>query len=309
MSGQTLTFAADVQPANATNRNVVWSVISASDGGTGTIDANGVFTAGNPGQVRIQATATDGSGVCGYRDIFITPVPVTSVTINQASPQTLNTTSTLNLTATVEPSNATNKNITWSIHSFTPGLFTPDASAGTLDVTLDASTGELRGSDDCTVVVRATSQSDNTKYGEITVNIKSGIEYSEITGVSGHKYTIACYPDHGGCWQWGSIEGHMTAHLYDEPSAPGVYTETDAGSGCLPGFNLAISSDYGTGYNAIKDISRVNRKLFESPTPVFPVLFDNNVDWSTTICLGGYWELIPCGSRQDVANIVCLKPN
>jgi uncharacterized protein (TIGR02145 family) len=69
-TGTELQFYATVYPANATNKNITWSVIP--DTGTGNIDDSGLFTAGNPGTVKIRATSRDGSSVYGEKEISIT---------------------------------------------------------------------------------------------------------------------------------------------------------------------------------------------------------------------------------------------
>ena len=66
-----LQLSADVVPANATNTDVVWSIISG--GQLATIDNTGLLTAtgyGN-GSVRVQALAYDGSGVKATKTIYI----------------------------------------------------------------------------------------------------------------------------------------------------------------------------------------------------------------------------------------------
>ena len=70
-SNTTQQFTADVTPANATNRNVLWSVSPCS--GTGSITASGLFTPGSAGSVEVLASAVDGSGIVGKADVTITP--------------------------------------------------------------------------------------------------------------------------------------------------------------------------------------------------------------------------------------------
>ena len=67
--GGTLQMEASIQPANASNKNVIWSV---SDPSIATIDTAGVLTALKDGLVTVTATAADGSGVLGTTNIRIT---------------------------------------------------------------------------------------------------------------------------------------------------------------------------------------------------------------------------------------------
>lgn len=65
----TLQMIATVQPNNATNQTVSWSVINGS--GTATISSNGLLSASTNGTVTVRATAIDGSGVFGEKLITI----------------------------------------------------------------------------------------------------------------------------------------------------------------------------------------------------------------------------------------------
>ena len=71
------------------------------------------------GTVTARATANDGSGVVGSLVITISGqvIPVTGITVTGASGATTITTDngTLQLTATVTPTDATNKTVTWSV--------------------------------------------------------------------------------------------------------------------------------------------------------------------------------------------------
>lgn len=84
-------------------------------------------------------------------------IPVTGVSLNESS-ATVVMGSTLTLTATVEPSNATNKNVTWSssdetIATVLNGIVTPVAVGG--PVTITATTEDGNKTATCTVIVNA----------------------------------------------------------------------------------------------------------------------------------------------------------
>lgn len=67
--GSTLQMQAAVSPGNATNKSVTWSIASGSGA---TINASGLLTATAAGTVTVRATAQDGSGVYGEKEITIT---------------------------------------------------------------------------------------------------------------------------------------------------------------------------------------------------------------------------------------------
>lgn len=84
-------------------------------------------------------------------------VAVTGVTLTETA--TVEVGSTVTLTATVAPENASNKNITWSV-------VTGSDKASVADGVV---TGVVAG----TAVIRATSEADNTKYAECTVTVNA----------------------------------------------------------------------------------------------------------------------------------------
>lgn len=68
-AGGTATYTATVSPENATNKNVVWSVTPGT--GNAIIDQNGVLTSVADGTVTVVATAADGSGVTGTKQVTL----------------------------------------------------------------------------------------------------------------------------------------------------------------------------------------------------------------------------------------------
>ena len=110
IEGGTGTLIATVEPSNATNRNVTWS----SDNPSVATVNNGVVSAVSEGTATITVTTEDGTKTASCT-VTVT-VPVTGVTLSQtqASLYYNRTPSTLTLTATVTPDNATNKDVTWT---------------------------------------------------------------------------------------------------------------------------------------------------------------------------------------------------
>lgn len=75
----TLQMSAAVEPANASNKSVTWSVTNGT--GEATISTAGLLTAVKNGTVMVKATAKDGSGKFGEKEITISgQVPVISTT-------------------------------------------------------------------------------------------------------------------------------------------------------------------------------------------------------------------------------------
>lgn len=110
--GGTVHMTATVKPDNATNRDVKWSVSGNAtiDESTGLVTVNSNAASGDT--ITVTATAQDGSNVFGTGTLTVGDVKVTKINITSGTSVTVN--GQLVLTAEVEPSNASNKDITWT---------------------------------------------------------------------------------------------------------------------------------------------------------------------------------------------------
>jgi len=112
----TLQMIASVSPKNTTLKSISWSVENGS--GKATIDSSGLLTGIDEGVVTVVATADDGSGVEGRKVIDVTEA-ITNVSsievtgINNANIVMIN--ETLQMIAKIDPEEATNKDVTWSV--------------------------------------------------------------------------------------------------------------------------------------------------------------------------------------------------
>lgn len=109
--GDTQTLTETVIPDNATDKSVVWSSNNTS---VAVVSSSGVVTANAPGNATITVTTNDGAkkATCSVK-VNAATVAVAGVSLNKTS-MSLTIGGTEKLTATVTPSNATNKNVTWS---------------------------------------------------------------------------------------------------------------------------------------------------------------------------------------------------
>jgi len=107
--GDTIRLSASVIPSNASNQKIIWSSLAEN---IATVDQYGLVTGISAGNVTIQVTSQDGNFIA-QANIVVRKVAVTSISI---SPQTKSifVDDTIQLVATIIPSNATNKNVTWS---------------------------------------------------------------------------------------------------------------------------------------------------------------------------------------------------
>ena len=121
--GNTKKLTATIYPSNATNKVVSWTSNNTS---LVTVDASGnIKVVGNKtGTAIITVTTADG-GFKSSVNVNVAAIKVTGLTLNKTS-ATLNYGASTKVTATVSPSNAANKNVTWT--SSNPSLVTVDAS-------------------------------------------------------------------------------------------------------------------------------------------------------------------------------------
>jgi len=182
--GNTKQLTTQVSPTGA-NTSVTWH----SDNTTvATVDGNGLITAIAAGSANVTATATDGTGIISNTCVVtVTTIPVTGVVLNSTSLIIDLAANTSTLTATVQPTNATNKNVTWlasntSIITVSNGTVTAVA-LGTATVTAtSAERSVLYAKCTIEVVTKATLKSTIT-------TVQKGLD-TAITGT-----VIGDYPE------------------------------------------------------------------------------------------------------------------
>ena len=159
--GTPLALSGTVSPSNATNKTIIWSVKS----GTGVSISGNILNTTIAGTVTVTAAILNGvnSTQAYTKDFSITVygafIPVTSISnVNDYGKAGVAKT----LSGTVEPSNATNKTIVWSVKN-----------AGTTGAKISSSTITFTG--EGTAVVTATIASGLTPYNGIV----QGASYSQ----------------------------------------------------------------------------------------------------------------------------------
>ena len=166
--GSSITLKAIFNPTNATDKNVTWSV---SDESIATINKSGKLTAKKAGTVTVTVTTANGktatkkitvkekssSGTTPSTPGTTTPTDVAVTGVSISGPNAVNVNSSIQLTANITPSNATNKSVTWSVDN---------SSVATID-----GNGRLTGKSAGTVTV--TVRTANGKTATYTVTVKS----------------------------------------------------------------------------------------------------------------------------------------
>lgn len=152
--GEKAQITATVNPSGAKIQTVEWHT---SDAGVATVSSTGEVTAVGIGDAQITAKSTDGSNKTSNVCTITVIQPVSGVSLN-TSTASVDVGSTVTLTATVSPSNATNKTVTWStgnssIATVSNGVVTGVAE-GTATITVTTADGNKTAS--CTVTVNPT---------------------------------------------------------------------------------------------------------------------------------------------------------
>ena len=111
--GESFALTATVMPENATNRNVIWKLVS---GDAISLSNTGVIQAKKVGVALVRAEAADGSGITAECKVVVKPRMVQSISLN-ATKKDLLVGETFTLTATAMPENATNRNVIWKLVS------------------------------------------------------------------------------------------------------------------------------------------------------------------------------------------------
>jgi len=161
-----------------------WAVVA--DGGT--INGNGLFTAGEVAGQYPQTVRATSDGISGLATVVVTPAPVkpipglASITIEQVNPDSLPMGTARQYTAVARDSAGDVVTIspTWSVVSgggtiTSDGLFTAGDSTGTFSNTIRASSGTIEGFTSVTVASSAASLSTMREV------VHFGYDQSEIT--------------------------------------------------------------------------------------------------------------------------------
>ncbi len=195
--GESITLKTTVTPSNATNKGVTWS---SSDNKTATVSSSGVVKGLKAGTVTITATSKDNSKINHSCKITVEPpyVPVKSLKITNGGYLTLLRGEKITLKTTVTPSNATNKDVTWS--SSNP-LVAKVSSSGVVTSANDLAT--FKGE----VTITATSKDNKNIIASCTVFVGDWYQYRvvkvkdldaaytktpiyDVVGEPGHKLSI-----------------------------------------------------------------------------------------------------------------------
>ncbi|GHT51768.1 hypothetical protein AGMMS49982_10100 [Bacteroidia bacterium] len=166
--GGTEQLTATIAPADATNKNVSWT---SSNNDIATVDDAGLVTAVAAGTATITVTTENANKTATC--VVTVSIPVTDVTLNKAT-ATLAIGGTEQLTATIAPTDATNRNVSWTssdndIATVDDAGLVTAVAAGTADITVTTEDGGKTATCVVTVIVPVTNVSLNNTTASLSV--------------------------------------------------------------------------------------------------------------------------------------------
>ena len=169
-TGETAELEATVMPEDTSDKSVTWST---SDNTIATVDSHGTVTAQKAGSAVIRATANDGSGVFAQCQVTVKQY-VTGITLNLTE-AVIYTGGTATLKATVLPSDASNKSITWS---------SSDESTATVDAS-----GKVTALKIGSVLITATANDGSGAYAQCQITVKQHVTAINLNTSNAVLYT------------------------------------------------------------------------------------------------------------------------
>lgn len=256
-AGSSTKLTATVLPENATNKNVVYSV---DDESILSVDQDGNITGLSLGTATVTVTTEDG-GFTASAEITVIPVQVTGVSI---SPKSVSVAlgHTIQLTASITPSNAANKNLSWSVSDETiisvdgQGTVT-GLSGGTATVTVTTEDGGFSASAEITVYYAPANTWTAIGTNRINNNGFCGVFNGDGYAVRGiYINTQESYQGLFGNSGGGSIIANLgvaESYIYGDTYVGGVVGYNGAGYNDVEYSGGTVTNCYNTGSVTGKD--------------------------------------------------------
>lgn len=189
LSSKTYQLRAIVTPDNATNKNVTWRSSKTS---VATVDTNGLVTLVSSGTTSIIATSVDDPSVIAICNITVGQ-SVTAIKLDEAS-KTMYVGDTVRMSYIISPTNATNRDVTWS--STNSAVFTVDTNGqvtargvGMAILVLKSSDGAYMSTSTITVKQKATGIDFDVTNLELNVGQTYTIKVT-ATPADATEYTL-----------------------------------------------------------------------------------------------------------------------
>ncbi len=218
--GETEQLSVNFTPIDTNQKSVTWS---SSNTAVASISSSGLVTALSAGSTTITATAIakNGDSLQSTLSLNVHSVAVTGVTLNTTSAE-LGLNKTMQLTANVQPNNATNKNVTWSSSNNTVASVTQQGvveglTLGSTVITAKTVDGNYEAKcnievkeivlDRYTVMIYICGADLESESGLATANIE------EILSVNNMPEDVNVIIETGGAKSWESKYGISSKYL------------------------------------------------------------------------------------------------
>ena len=255
--GSSTKLTATVLPENATNKNVIYSV---DDESILSVDQDGNVTGLSLGTATATVTTEDG-GFTASAEINVIPVRVTGVSISPKS-ASIALGCTVQLAASIKPSNAANKNLSWSVSDETiisvdgQGTVT-GLSLGTATVTVTTEDGGFTASAEITVYYAPANTWTAIGTNRINNNGFCGVFNGDGYAVRGiYINTQESYQGLFGNSGGGSIIANLgvaESYIYGDTYVGGVVGYNGAGYNDVEYSGGTVTNCYNTGSATGKD--------------------------------------------------------
>jgi len=219
---ETQSLVISYTPANTNQKNVSWTSTSPT---IATVSSSGLVSGIAAGNATITATvATDGTPVTASCAVTVKTISVTGVAISRSSLE-LGISKTSTLTSTISPSNATNKNVSWStsassIATVSSSGIVTGVAVGSATIKVTTADGGYQAS--CLVSITATPQSAWTIMfymcgADLESNSQNRLataDLTEIKSVTGQPDDVNIIFEAGGASSWASTYSSVISASY-----------------------------------------------------------------------------------------------
>ncbi len=160
-----------IKPGDATNKGVSWS---SDNEKVATVSSNGTIYGKSEGKAKITVTTKDGNFEATM-EVIVKKVPVNGITLSSSN-TTMQTGTTKQLTPTVKPLNATNKEVIWtssntSVATVNNGKVVA-VSAGTSVITVTTKDGSYKAT--CKITVKDPVKVSDVKLSQTNLTLTVG---------------------------------------------------------------------------------------------------------------------------------------
>ena len=194
--GETSQLSIAYTPTNTNMTNVTWS---SSNSSIAAVNSTGLVTGVAQGSATITATAKDkdNNDITDSVTVTVSPIAVTGVSLDSNS-AVVKAGKTVTLVATISPTNATNKSVTWTssdtgVATVSAGVVT-GVAAGTATITVKTVDGNKTATCTVTVTNNAGLDENSISYTDLpTAYSTSNTVYTASSGIKFQAYNCANY--------------------------------------------------------------------------------------------------------------------